>query len=123
MGMTEKLVGSAAAWESGELGRDIGHAQRASPETEKAIDDALGMQAISIRLPKRLIDDPKAIAKIRGVGYQPLIRHNLERFVVSEFKMFKRAHEAEGARIAQEQREAEDLTAQSAVDMPKKRAA
>ena len=123
MGKTEKLVGSAAAWESGELGRDIGHAHRASSETEKAIDDALGMQAISIRLPKRLIDDLKAIAKIRGVGYQPLIRDNLERFVVSEFKMFKRAHEAEVARVAQEQREAEDLTALSAVDMPKQRAA
>ena len=62
IGKTEKLVGSAAAWESGELGRDIGHAHRAS-------------------------------------------------------------HEAKGARIAQGQREAEDLTAQSAVDMPKKRAA
>ena len=59
---TEKLVGSAAVWESGELGRDIGHAQRAS-------------------------------------------------------------HEAKVARVAQGQREAAHLTAQSAVDMPKKTAA
>lgn len=49
----------------------------ASPELERAVDDALGLQAISIRLPKDMIDRYKALAQERGIGYQPLMRQVL----------------------------------------------
>ena len=81
-----KIDGTIDAWESGALGRDADHAKRAPKQLEQKIDDALGMQAISIRLNKELIDDFKMIAKFHGVGYQPLMRDALKRFAESEYK-------------------------------------
>lgn len=74
------------AWENDQLGCDLEHAKVASPEDKQNIEDILGMQAISIRLSKDLIKDFKTIAKIHGVGYQPLMRDALNRFATSEFK-------------------------------------
>jgi predicted DNA binding CopG/RHH family protein len=73
-------------WESGELGLSQEHAVACSQEHEAAVDEALAMQLISIRLPKRLIDDLKFIAEREGLGYQPLVRRVLMRFASSEFK-------------------------------------
>lgn len=81
-----KIEGSAEAWETGRLGREIDHAKRAPPEIEAAIDAALGMQMISIRLQKDLIDDFKRLAEIRGIGYQPLMREALQQFVSAEHR-------------------------------------
>jgi predicted DNA binding CopG/RHH family protein len=86
MNDAEKIEGTAEAWESGALGRDAAHAKRAPKELEQQVDDALGMQAISIRLHKELIEDFKFIAKIHGVGYQPLMRDALKRFAEAEYK-------------------------------------
>jgi predicted DNA binding CopG/RHH family protein len=69
------------AWETRELGASLEHAQVSSAERSHALDDALGMQAISIRLPKQLIDQYKMIAQYHGVGYQPLMRDILARYV------------------------------------------
>jgi predicted DNA binding CopG/RHH family protein len=82
-----KIEDTAEAWESGQLGRDIEHAKPAPQALEAQIDESLGMQMISIRLPKDLIDDFKKIAECRGVGYQPLMREALQRFVVAEYKL------------------------------------
>ncbi len=54
-------------------------------EAEK-IDEAVGLQMISIRLERRLLSNLKLIAKHHGVGYQPLIRDLLNRFARSELK-------------------------------------
>lgn len=86
MDNTPKIEGTAEAWESGALGRDPAHAKRAPRELEQQVDDALGLQAISIRLSKELIEDFKFIAKMHGVGYQPLMRDALKRFAESEYK-------------------------------------
>lgn len=86
MDNTAKIDGTVEAWESGTLGRDAAHAKRAPKELEQQVDDALGLQAISIRLSKELIDDFKFIAKMHGVGYQPLMRDALKRFAESEYK-------------------------------------
>lgn len=85
----EKIEGTEEAWEEGKLGNDAASA-RPSSVPERAIDEALGLQMISIRLPKRMIDDLKAIAKMHGMGYQPLIREQLTRFVDCEMKNFAR---------------------------------
>jgi len=74
------------AWDSGELGREVQFAQRVEPSVEASLDDAVGLQMISIRLQKSLIEDLKFIATAHGIGYQPLVRDILSRFVVHEKK-------------------------------------
>jgi uncharacterized protein (DUF4415 family) len=74
-------------WESGKLGRDKKYATAASKEIGDQIDEALGLQMISIRLDKELIDTFKLLGKKYQMGYQPLMREALKRFVDSELKM------------------------------------
>jgi predicted DNA binding CopG/RHH family protein len=76
----------ADPWETGELGEDAEFAQASDESAEKELDDALQLQMISIRLQKQLINALKFIAKHHGIGYQPLIRDVLARFVVNEQK-------------------------------------
>ncbi|MCU0996849.1 BrnA antitoxin family protein [Stenotrophomonas maltophilia] len=73
-------------WESGEFGLSEQHAVAAPASVERDIDEALALQMISIRLPKQLINDLKLIAPKEGLGYQPLIRRVLQRFVEGEFR-------------------------------------
>lgn len=84
--MTKKIKGTSSAWESGELGEDEKYAKKANVE-ESTLDEDLELQMISIRLQKSLIDDLKAFAKFEGLGYQPLIRRLLTRYVDSEKRM------------------------------------
>lgn len=82
-----KIEDTIEAWEEGHLGADENFVQRVSAETQSSIDDTMGLQAISIRLPKELIENFKLIAKIHGMGYQPLMREALKRFAVAEQKI------------------------------------
>lgn len=77
-------------WENGDLGNSLEHAVALDAAHERAVDDALAMQLISIRLPKALIEDMKFIAEREGLGYQPLIRRVLMRFAEWEFKNMAR---------------------------------
>ncbi|HTN32302.1 MAG TPA: hypothetical protein VL178_15955 [Pseudomonas sp.] len=72
-------------WEDGRLGQDANHAAVA-PGSKQEVDDALGLQLISIRLQKQLLCDLKKIAEFHGVGYQPMIRDLLNRFAQVEIK-------------------------------------
>ena len=83
---TKKTSSTHQAWDNGELGRDEAFVARADEAQERALDDTLGMQVISIRLPKQLIDQYKLIAHFHGVGYQPLMRDVLQRFVPSALR-------------------------------------
>lgn len=82
----EKIIGTAEVWESGELGQDVEHAVVAPVALAQQIDDVLGLQMISIRLPKELIDDFRMIAQVNKIGYQPLMRDALKRFAEAELK-------------------------------------
>lgn len=86
MNDTDKLTSDADVWDSGALGQDEQFAVRTNQETENAVSEALGLQMISVRLQKSLIEDLKFIAKINEVGYQPLIRDVLCRFAKNEKK-------------------------------------
>lgn len=68
-------------WENGVLGASEEFAGKASIEEEKAIDEKIGLQLISIRLQKKLIEELKALAKETGIGYQPYIRQLLTQHV------------------------------------------
>ncbi len=81
-----KVPGTPENWESELLGADDASVEKAGADVNASVDKALGLQMISIRLDKELISILKAIASLRGVGYQPLIRDVLHRFANAESK-------------------------------------
>ncbi|WP_217506160.1 hypothetical protein [Vibrio cholerae] len=89
---TMSLVADTAdveLWESGELGRDEEFVRKAQT-SDDSLDEKLGLQMISIRLQKSLIEDLKDIAELNGIGYQPLMKQILKRFVDAEKKKILR---------------------------------
>lgn len=76
-----------SVWERGDLGASEEHVRVSSTDQELVLDDALGMQHISIRLQKKLIADLKRVAGHHGIGYQPMVRDLLNRFVQAELKV------------------------------------
>lgn len=76
-----KYEKDAELWENGTLGASAAHAKRVSDKQAKALDEALGLQLLSFRIQKSLIQRLKAIAKQEGIGYQPLMRQALTRYV------------------------------------------
>ncbi len=67
------------AWDNRQLGASEAHVRKAPPMREKALDERLGLQTISIRLQKSLIDTLKSLAEEDGIRYQPYIRQILTR--------------------------------------------
>lgn len=95
--MDERVVRDAV--DEDEDFRDLGVADddsvRTDPELEREMFKALGMRAISIRLPNGLIDAFKAVANLHGVGYQPLMRDVLERWLLGELRHLAQQQSAE----------------------------
>lgn len=85
--MNKKRIKDAEqAWDSRTLGADEAFVGVADESHEQALQEALELQSISIRLPKELIRNYKLIADFHGVGYQPLMRDVLHRFVAPELQ-------------------------------------
>lgn len=84
--MADKIPGTVEAWEHGALGNDDRYVRRASELLEREVDEALGLQAISIRLPRATIETYKMLAEMHGVGYQPLMRDAICRWAEGELK-------------------------------------
>jgi len=81
-----KINGTEEAWDSGLLGQNLDYAEKADSALQNQVEHALGMQSISIRLQTELINEFKLIAKLRGTGYQPLMRKALHQFAHAELK-------------------------------------
>lgn len=103
-----EFIRDADAWDNRELGASIEHVEVASDEEMAAFNDALSLQAISIRLQKKLIADLKSIADNYNVGYQPMIRDLLQRFVIAEKKQML---QIELNKITEEESKQEDSQA------------
>ncbi|WP_211212428.1 CopG family transcriptional regulator [Oceanimonas smirnovii] len=73
-------------WETGALGQDEEFAKVSSQSTDQSINEALGLELVSIRLEKELTEDLKKIAEQNGISYQPLIRQAITRFIEAEKK-------------------------------------
>jgi len=88
----QSIPSTDEAWEDGTLGRDETYvkADDDRERLEAAIDDGLRLKLISIRMKESLISDLKLIAKKEGMGYQPLMKQVLERFVDAELKGYAR---------------------------------
>lgn len=84
MTIAKKRAVDSSVRESRRLGHDERSVGRARASEDARVDESLGLQLISIRLPKRLIDQLKTIASHNGVGYQPLVRDVLSRFARGE---------------------------------------
>lgn len=82
-----KIDNSDEAWESRELGSELKHARAVDKKIGTQIDEALGLQMISIRLERDLIESYKLLGAKYDMGYQPLMREALKRFVEGEFKL------------------------------------
>jgi hypothetical protein len=61
-------------WDLRKLGADEAHAKPTSTEDEQEMDEAMGLQVISVRLQKQLIAQLKLLAVEKGLGYQPYLR-------------------------------------------------
>jgi len=85
--LVKEIANTPEAWESGELGQSLEHVRVAPSKLASEIDAALGLQMISIRLDKELIDMFKLLGGKYQMGYQPLMREALKRFVDGELKM------------------------------------
>lgn len=84
-------IDSDESWDNRELGADGAFAKAVELDSaqQSSIDDALGLQMISIRLPKSLIEDFKFLGHIHGLKYQTLMRQSLVRFAEAETKRLK----------------------------------
>ena len=79
------------SWDpDGPLGHDEKFTALVADDINASVDEALGLTPISIRLQKGLLDNLKALAQLNGLGYQPLSRQVLTRFVDCEMKAILR---------------------------------
>lgn len=87
----QRIEDTEEAWEvDGPLGNEEQFAVKATDNVHAQVDASLGLVPISIRLQKDLLDNLKALAQLNGIGYQPLIRQVLTRFVDCELKSILR---------------------------------
>lgn len=95
-----KIKDTTEAWDSRALGAEESFVQVADVAHQAALDEALGLQSISIRLPKQLISQYKLIAHFHGVGYQPLMRDVMARFVPNALKEILKAEQEKAEKTA-----------------------
>ena len=97
---TPKITDTPEAWDDRTLGSDDAFVVAADQSHEAALNEALGMQSISIRMPKQLIEHYKMIAHFHGVGYQPLMRDVLQRWVPGALKEVFDAQQAQAEKAS-----------------------
>ena len=85
MNAKTKTVASDDDWEDRSVGAEDDFTDVA-PDIGVDLDSALDLHPISIRLQRSLVDNLKALAQLHGLGYQPLVRQVLTRWVDSELK-------------------------------------
>ena len=100
--MAKLIKDTTEAWESRALGADEAFVQVADESHKAALDEALGLQSISIRLPKELISQYKLIAHFHSVGYQPLMRDVLARFVPNALREILEAQREKSEKAAEQ---------------------
>lgn len=103
MATRKKIESTDQAWDEGSLGRSMEHARAAGAEHEEALESALELQAISIRLPKQMIDQFKLVAHFHGVGYQPLMRDVLARFLPGAIREILEAEKEKAEKTVEKQ--------------------
>lgn len=97
----EELTADHELWDKRERGASAEHFALVSDEEQREIEEGLGLQSISLRLNRTLIDQFKKLAKVEGIGYQPLMRMVLTEYAkANEYKLVAMLPAAEAARRA-----------------------
>jgi hypothetical protein len=100
----DRLTADAELWETGQLGASWEHTAVVSDENQREIDEGLGLQLISMRLNKSLIERFKQLAELEGIGYQPLMRHVLTNYATqNEHKLDRLLSGEQAARKAEQE--------------------
>lgn len=73
-------------WEGFDGDTGDGDYRKATPEEEKAVDDALGLEKIILRLPKCIVNDLKELAARQGVNHVYLMREAIENYTLDYYK-------------------------------------
>lgn len=94
-------------WESGELGATQEFV-KVSEFTAKDLQKSIELQPISLRVNKDLLEDLKSLAKMHNIGYQPLMKQILKRFVDAEKRRLANEYISELNSRALEEDTAED---------------
>jgi hypothetical protein len=122
--LLNRIEASAEDWgPTGRLGNDVAFATGGVEDGK--LSERLGLHPISIRFPKDLVSDLKAIAQINGMSYQPLIREVCQRFVDAEKRAFitdQTLRRAQEAQEAERQRKLAEDAAASALAVEKAQA-
>jgi uncharacterized protein (DUF4415 family) len=74
-------VDDSGRWDNRELGTDERFVRVSSQGTDDRLDEGLGLQMVSMRLPKEAVDKFKGLAREQGLGYQPFIRQILMNYL------------------------------------------
>ena len=91
-------------WEEKDADLEAACVQAPVGEAE-AVQRALGLQMVSMRLQPELVDNLKQIAAHHGIGYQPMIRDLLNRFAHSEIQQILQDQMDDLAKACREQEE------------------
>lgn len=120
------MATSPRTYESGpwdELDSDLEvSCSHAPPEEIEAIDRAIGLQMVSMRLQPELVKNLKLIASHHGIGYQPMIRDLLNRFALSEIKQILQDKLAETIRQEEQVPESVESPVTQFLERERKRA-
>jgi hypothetical protein len=80
MNQNNKILGTQEAWESGQLGADEKYVRTASVMVNEELDTMLGLEVVTIRMEKHVVDAFRLLAIKKRVHYQSLIRYALQRY-------------------------------------------
>lgn len=105
MSKSKKIRGTVEAWENGDLGLDEKYAKVSDLQMIDEVSKSLGLKSISLRMQPDLLEELKMIADLHGIGYQPLIKQVLRRFVDAELKMILREVHSLEAKPKEQQEE------------------
>lgn len=73
----DELTADHELWDKRELGASYEHFAVVTDEAQREIEEGFGLQLISLRLNRSLIEQFKELARLEGIGYQPLMRNVL----------------------------------------------
>lgn len=79
--VSHQIEDESDPWENRELGADEKYVRVSSKESEDKVDEGLGLQMVSMRLPKEAVVTLKDLAREQGLGYQPFVRQILMNYI------------------------------------------
>jgi hypothetical protein len=88
--MTEKIPGTIENWENRTLGADEQFVHVAAPEDSDALDEALGIKRITLRLNKELFGKVQVAALDNHASHQWFIKRILS-YVMNDEEVLKKA--------------------------------